>query len=83
MSAALYVLKCDEFAPLLTQLPSGATIEEWGSYLRLSADEVLRFERAVTGVNEAIWYAAATGGIEGHITRYDADVLEIVSDLDD
>ncbi len=82
MPAALYVLDCPEFAPLVNagRLAADVTVEAHGQYQRLSSQRQLRLERATTGLNDAVWFAAPTGGIEGRIVRFDEDVLEIAPD---
>ncbi len=82
MRAVLYVLNCNEFAPLVDAGRNAAdvTVEEHGRYLRLSSPERLRLDRGATGLNDAVWFAAPTGGIEGKITRFDDAVLEITAD---
>jgi len=82
VAAALYVLDCEEFAPLVEAARSMAevTVDVRAPYLRLSAEGRLRLERQATGLNDAVWFAAPTGGIEGRIARFDNDVLEIAAD---
>jgi hypothetical protein len=75
------VLRAEEFDPLVEagRRMAGATIEELGAYVRVSAGDCLRLEREATGLGDAVWFAAATGGIEGQITRFDDEVLEIAA----
>ena len=82
MPAALYVLDCREFAPLVDagRRAADVTVEAHGHYLRLSSPRQLRLERAATGLNDAVWFGAPTGGIEGRIVRFDGEVLEIAAD---
>ncbi len=84
MQVALYVLKCPEFLPLVTaaQRASEVDVDDWGDYVRLAAVDVLRLERIETDLNDAVWFAAATGGIEGRIAEFTNERLEIVADPD-
>lgn len=78
--AALYLLKVPEFAPIVEAL-SGDGVEQrdLGAYLAIEREGELRIRRADTGLIEAVWFGAATGGIRGKILRFDADELVIVA----
>ncbi|MGE0000135.1 MAG: hypothetical protein AB7U39_24715 [Ilumatobacteraceae bacterium] len=84
MQVALYVLRCPEFLPLVAaaQRAGEVSVDDWGDYVRLAAVDVLRFDRTETDLNDAVWFAAATGGIEGRIAEFTHERLEIVADPD-
>ena len=64
----LFVLDVAEFAPLVSAARKRADIavaEARTGYIRLSSEGDLRIERAETGLTEALWFSAFTGGFKG------------------
>ena len=78
MSAALYLLKVPEFATIAEAArTAGASVRDAGDYLAIEQEGTLRIRRADTGLIEAVWFGAATGGIRGTIRQFDDDELVI------
>lgn len=78
-SPAIYVLNVPEYRPLADfARGAGLTVEPLGSdYLSVSGPTTLAFRRADTALTEALWFSMLVGGINGRITRFDSDELEI------
>lgn len=75
---ALYVLDCPEFHPLVeaAQGNGDVVVTPVGHHIALeSTGGELRIRRSHTGLIDAIWYAALTGGIRGRIVRFDAEEI--------
>lgn len=76
----IFVLDVPEFAALVTHAKTTNEISVSGpvkGYWRISAADVLRFERKTLGFKPAVWHGALTGGLIGSIERFDNDVLVI------
>ncbi len=64
----LFVLDVAEFAPLVAAARKRGDIavtDAKAGYFRLSCEDDLRIERAETGLTEALWFSAFTGGFKG------------------
>ncbi len=75
----IFVPRVDEFAPLAQaarQLP-GCKVRASEEYDIVEADGPIEFERKALGFKPALWYGMLTGGVHGHIERFDRDVLRI------
>lgn len=77
---AIFILDTPEFQPLVrTAEHAGMKIRSAGDYLEASSSlPRVTLERSVTNVRLSIWFAALTGGLDGHIAHFDHDRLEIV-----
>jgi len=73
----LYILNSPEFEPIVdTARAAGMDVRVAGDYLEAtSAHREVVLSRAHTGVRPSIWFAALTGGLDGHIVRFDHDEL--------
>ncbi|MFP6713488.1 MAG: hypothetical protein VB913_17540 [Rhodospirillales bacterium] len=78
--AVLYVLKVDEFKPLLdyAEAAEDLSISNHGAYQKIKTDGVLIIPRVATGLDPAIWFGALVGGFEGAIEEFSEDTLRIV-----
>lgn len=76
----LYVLDVAEFAPLVQTCQAQARISSGSGYIAVIADQDLVIERSATGLCEAIWFGALTGGFDGRILRFDDQVLHLTQD---
>jgi len=74
---SLFVLDVPEFAPLIAGAASGHHIRRRGGYAAIEAPERVVVERARSGLGDAVWYGALTGGYEGRIVEFSADRLVI------
>jgi catechol 2,3-dioxygenase-like lactoylglutathione lyase family enzyme len=76
----IVVPRVEEFAPLVRAARGHADcrVKESEEYDLIEADGPIEFERKALGFKPALWYGMLTGGVHGHIDRYDRDVLRIV-----
>ena len=74
---SLFVLDVPEFAPLIAGAASSHRIRRRGGYAAIEAPEKVVVERARSGLGDAVWYGALTGGYEGRIVEFSADRLVI------
>jgi hypothetical protein len=73
---SLYVLDVPEFAPLVETARRMGSFDIAGpkaGYFRISTDGQLRIRRADTGLPEALWFGAFTGGYDGEDLVIDAE----------
>jgi hypothetical protein len=73
---SLFVLDVPEFASLI----AGAgdhRVERRAGYVLIEAAEKIVVERAKSGLGDAVWFGALTGGFEGRIMEFSADRLVI------
>ncbi|MFM0275043.1 VOC family protein [Paraburkholderia aspalathi] len=78
--ASIFVLDVPEFRPLVDVASKDAryrTSAVDGNYIRIDGNPALQFSRKELGFKPAVWYGALTGGLRGHIERFDADLLVI------
>lgn len=47
-------------------------------YVLIESERPLQFSRRELGLKPAVWYGLLTGGITGHIERFDREVLRVV-----
>jgi hypothetical protein len=81
MKAVLYVLKAPEFAPIVDAATAdGADQRDLGDYLAIEREGEIRIRRVDAGLIEAVWFGAATGGMRGSLTQFDADALVITAE---
>jgi hypothetical protein len=75
----LYVLEVPEFAPLIDAARARryATVSR-GGYAVISAPDEIAIERQATGLGEAVWFGALTGGFAGRIAEFHGGRLRIV-----
>ena len=74
---SLFVLDVPEFAPLIAGAASSHRIRHRGGYAAIEAPEKVVVERARSGLGDAVWYGALTGGYEGRIVEFSAVRLVI------
>jgi hypothetical protein len=73
----LFVLDVPEFAPLIAGAAGGHKVRRRGGYAAIEAPDNVVVERARSGLGDAVWYGALTGGYEGRIVEFSADRLVI------
>jgi hypothetical protein len=73
----LFVLDVPEFAPLIAGAAAGHRIQRRGGYAMIEAAEKVVVERAKSGLGDAVWFGALTGGYEGRVVEFSADRLVI------
>ena len=73
----LFVLDVPEFAPLIAGAAAGHRVERRGGYAMIKAAEKVVVERAKSGLGDAVWFGALTGGYEGRVVEFSADRLVI------
>jgi hypothetical protein len=76
----LFVLDVPEFRPLPDALrgkPGVTVAGPAGGYFRISAETELRIDREETGLGEAVWFGAPTGGYSGGVLSIDDRTLVI------
>jgi hypothetical protein len=78
-NCAIYLLGVPEFEPLVRGLKTlaGVTIERRGDYFVAEATGELVLHRSDTGVGEAVWFGALTGGVSGTIVEFTEKTLRI------
>ncbi len=78
-TSAIYLLRVPEFAPLVRGLAAtaGITISQHGDYDVAEATGEIVLERRATGVGEAVWFGALTGGVNGTIVEFSEHTLRI------
>jgi len=73
----LFVLDVPEFAPLLRDADKAYRIVRAHGYAAIAANDEIVIERNASGLGDAVWYGALTGGYEGRIAEFSADRLRI------
>ena len=84
MSAIIFVLDVEEFAPLVRcarAMPHVSVSGPHDGYLRIASALPLEFNRKQLGFKPAVWYGALTGGLVGRITEFSRDTLRIEGNL--
>ena len=74
---SLFVLDVPEFAPLIAGAASGHAVRRRGGYAMIEAADKIVVERSRSGLGDAVWYGALTGGYQGRIVEFSADRLVI------
>ena len=80
--AIRFVLDAPEFRPIVEAAQRRAEVSVKGptaGYYSLSTDQDLRIERDETGLTEALWFGAVTGGYDGRSMALDSHTLLIRS----
>ncbi|MFD0888681.1 hypothetical protein ACFQ08_29445 [Streptosporangium algeriense] len=78
---AIYVLDVPEFAPLADAAAAeDLVVTRRGGYIRLAAQGPITVRRAGTGLVDAVWFSALTGGYTGVLDRFDQDRIRVVPD---
>jgi hypothetical protein len=77
---SLFVLDVPEFAPLLKGAEKTYRVSRKGGYAAIAAPDELVIERAASGLGDAIWYGALTGGYEGRVREFSAHRLRIAKE---
>lgn len=79
----LIVLDVAEFATLIAatrQMPNCTVRAPQNGYWRIRATPPLNLDRHALGLNPALWNTLLSGGLQGVITRYDRQRLEIIEE---
>jgi hypothetical protein len=76
---AIYVLDVPEFSTLVAALRDvpGISIEKHADYFVARAPGEIVVQRRTTGVGQAVWFGALTGGIRGRIVTFSEDELRV------
>lgn len=74
---SLFVLDVPEFAPLIAGAAADHRVQRQGGYAMIEAADKVVVERARSGLGDAVWFGALTGGYEGRIVEFNADRLVI------
>jgi hypothetical protein len=76
---SIYLLSVAEFEPLVRGLSTldGVSIEQRGDYHVARASGEIVLHRAGTGVGEAVWFGALTGGVSGTIVEFTEQTLRV------
>lgn len=73
----LFVLDVPEFAPLIAGAVADHRVRRQGGYATIEAADAVVIERTRSGLGDAVWYGALTGGYQGRIVEFSADRLMI------
>ena len=78
---SIFLLDVPEFAPLVRGLANvaGVSIETRGDYHVAHAAGEIVLQRSDTGVGEAVWFGALTGGVSGTIVEFTEHTLRIAA----
>jgi len=74
---SLFVLDVPEFAPLIAGAAADHRVTRRNGYAVIAAADTVVVERAKSGLGDAVWYGALTGGYEGRIVEFSATRLAI------
>ena len=76
---ALFVLCVPEFKPLVdyAETQGNLTVTAIGDYRKIHSAAEIVIQRAATGLGEAVWFGAMTGGFEGVILEFNENRLMI------
>jgi hypothetical protein len=76
---SIFLLDVPEFAPLVRGLANvaGVSIEARGDYQVAQATGEIVLQRSDTGVGEAVWFGALSGGVSGTIVEFTEQTLRI------
>jgi hypothetical protein len=74
---SLFVLDVPEFAPLIAAASADHRVRRQRGYAMIESPETIVVERRKSGLGDAVWYGALTGGYEGRIVEFSADRLVI------
>jgi hypothetical protein len=77
MMPCLFVLDVPEFAPLIAGAAAGHSVRRRAGYAMIEAPDRIIVERAKSGLGDAVWFGALTGGYEGRIVEFSAERLVI------
>ena len=73
----LFVLDVPEFAPLIAGASSANSVRRHAGYVMIEAPDKVVVERAKSGLGDAVWFGALTGGYEGRVVEFSAERLVI------
>jgi hypothetical protein len=76
---AIYLLDVPEFAALVAELRAtpGVSLAKRGDYYVAQAPGEIVLRRAATGVGQAVWFGALTGGVRGRIVEFSENELRV------
>ena len=74
---SLFVLDVPEFAPLIAGAGVDHRVQRRAGYALIEAAETIVVDRAKSGLGDAVWFGALTGGYEGRIVEFSAERLVI------
>lgn len=80
MTPRLFVLDVPENVPIVEVARShvGVTLERFGPYFMMTADDGIVVDRRATGARHAVWYSWV-GGLDGwRIEQWDRDACRLV-----
>lgn len=79
----IFVLDVPEFRPIVEHARTRSEFNVKGptrGYWRVSTQGALTLRRKALGFKPAVWHGALTGGLIGHIERFDNDVMQLVDE---
>ncbi len=79
MTCSICVLRVPEFDAIARELAKlgGVSLAERGDYLIAEAHGEIALERSATGVGQAVWFGALTGGMSGTVLEFSAELLRV------
>jgi hypothetical protein len=77
MMPSLFVLDVPEFAPLIAGAAGTHNVRRRGGYAAIEAPDRVVVERSKSGLGDAVWFGALTGGYEGRVVEFSAERLVI------
>ena len=79
MTCSICVLRVPEFDAVVRELSAldGVSVVEHGDYVVAEANGEIALSRAATGVGQAVWFGALTGGMSGTLLEFSEDTLRL------
>lgn len=74
---SLFVLDVPEFAPLIAGAAKDHRVTRRNGYALIESPDSILVERSKSGLGDAVWYGALTGGYEGRVNEFSATRLAI------
>ena len=74
---SLFVLDVPEFAPLIAGASGTHDVRRRNGYAAIEGADRVVVERAKSGLPDAVWFGALTGGYEGRVVEFSAERLVI------
>ena len=77
---AIFVPGVAEFEPVwrfAQGLEGVRTIHHPQGWVEISSSGALEFHRKTLGIPHAVWFGLPTGGLEGRIVQFDAELLRV------
>lgn len=77
MTMTLFVLDVDDFRPLAQAAANSPDVNvvKRGPYYEVSSDQAFEIDRDATGCRNAVWFSSVAAIRDGHVSRWDKEVL--------